>query len=176
MQPVAHDSDVADVPAPLPKPWYTSAGVWGAVVTLAGSILALLRIQLDPALLDDVRDWLIALSTLVGGAVALWGRVRATRPIRRNDTSDLSKPTRFLLLALIAGAIIGSASGCADLVGPAGSYVSADRATYDAIAPEYQQYVSADPSLDPEQRQRRTRTVELWRRRLESAESHEPTN
>ena len=33
------------------KPWYASAGVWGAVVTLAGSVLTLLKVELDPKVL-----------------------------------------------------------------------------------------------------------------------------
>ena len=63
------------------KPWYASAGVWGALVTLAGSVLALLKVELDAALLADVREWVLSLATLVGGAVALWGRIRASRTI-----------------------------------------------------------------------------------------------
>ena len=59
------------------KPWYLSAGVWGAFATLVGSGLSLLKFRLDPALLDDLRDWVLSLVTLVGGAVALYGRIRA---------------------------------------------------------------------------------------------------
>ena len=32
-----------------PKAWYASAGVWGALVTLGGSVLALLKVEVDPA-------------------------------------------------------------------------------------------------------------------------------
>jgi hypothetical protein len=63
------------------KPWYASAGVWGALVTLASSVLALLKVEVDPQVLGHVREGVLALATLVGGAVALWGRVRATRRI-----------------------------------------------------------------------------------------------
>jgi 4-amino-4-deoxy-L-arabinose transferase-like glycosyltransferase len=66
---------------PTTKPWYASSGVWGAIVTLVSSVLALLKFEVDPQLLEDVREWVLALATLVGGAVALWGRVRATRRI-----------------------------------------------------------------------------------------------
>src|SRR5689334_11582987 len=73
------------MPDPTPmtdsKPWYLSAGVWGAFVTLLGSGLSLFKVQLDPALLEDVRAWVLSLVTLLGGAVALYGRIRATRRI-----------------------------------------------------------------------------------------------
>jgi len=52
---------------------------------------------------------------------------------------------------------------------PAALHLEADRLTYDAVAPEYLQYVDADPRLDDEQRARRRRTVEAWSARLELA-------
>jgi hypothetical protein len=61
-------------------------------------------------------------------------------------------------------------TGCSVLTAPEGTYVAADRATYDAVAPEYCAYVTNDPSLDDEQRARRRRTVDTWRVRLEAAE------
>ena len=42
----------------------------------------------------------------------------------------------------------------------------ADRATYDAIAPEYLGYVDADPALTPEQKARRVQTVRSWEAKL----------
>ena len=47
---------------------------------------------------------------------------------------------------------------------------AADRATYDAVAPEYAAYVANDATLSDEQRARRDRTVQTWRLRLETAE------
>jgi len=72
------------------KPWYASAGVWGALVTLVSSVLALLKVEGDPQVLAHVREGVLALATLVGGAVALWGRVRATRRIGAG--ADLERP------------------------------------------------------------------------------------
>lgn len=66
------------------KPWYASSAVWGALVTLAGSLLSLLKVEFDPQLLEDVGQWGLSLATLIGGAVALWGRIRATRRIGRD--------------------------------------------------------------------------------------------
>jgi hypothetical protein len=146
---------------PTTKPWYASTTVWGALVTLAGSILSLLKFQLDPQLLADIREWVLALATLIGGGIALWGRIRATRRISSTPT------TTAIVLALL----LLSAPGCATLTAPQGPYVASDRATYDAIAPEYRAYVATDPNLNPEQRARRERTLETWRLRLEDAEA-----
>lgn len=46
------------------------------------------------------------------------------------------------------------------------AYVAADRATYNAIAPEYRAYVEADPALSAEQKARRERTIKAWDARL----------
>jgi hypothetical protein len=77
------------------------------------------------------------------------------------------------LLAAISASALVSCCGCSALQSvqaPGGAYVAADRATYEALAPEYAAYVAADPALADEQRARRTRTLETWRMRIESAE------
>lgn len=76
---------------------------------------------------------------------------------------------RNLRLCLIG--FIVAVSGCAstgDII--RAEYVEADRATYEAIAPEYLNYVQADQSLDSDERKRRERTLTTWRLRLEQAE------
>lgn len=50
-------------------------------------------------------------------------------------------------------------SGCA---APDRAFVRAERATYQAIAPEYTSYVDADERLSIEQKARRLRTVQTW--------------
>lgn len=58
-------------------------------------------------------------------------------------------------------------TGCGSI---AKEYVGADRQTYEAIAPEYQKYVDADPALDADAKALRKATLESWRYRLEQAE------
>lgn len=157
------------------KPWYTSVGVWGALVSAAASLLALFHVRLDPQLQSDLRDWLISLSTLLGAGAALYGRLRATRRIlgpsrvtepqhwRMNATAALLCPVWLLLL-------LSQSPGCAALANPSAAYVDADRATHDAVAPEYAAYVHADPTLDEEQKARRDRTLATWDGRIRAAE------
>jgi hypothetical protein len=53
---------------------------------------------------------------------------------------------------------------------PATAYVEADRATFDAIAPAYLDYLRGDELLDESQVDRRSRLVDTWRIRIEQAE------
>lgn len=163
----------------LTKPWYASAGVWGAVVTLLCSALSLVpRGLLDPSLVDDLHQWLLSLVALAGGGVALWGRVRATRriaPLRRRRprrvvTREARNHRRFIALLGALSLLPLTNLACSALHAPAGAYVAADRATYDAVAPEYSAYVHNDPNLGDDERARRDRTLETWRVRLEAAE------
>jgi 4-amino-4-deoxy-L-arabinose transferase-like glycosyltransferase len=144
-----------------PKAWYASTGVWGGLVTLVGSVLALMKVQLDPQLLDEVRQWVLSLVTLIGGAIALWGRIRATRRIGKPTRA----PTTVVLIFLGTCGVVLSSSGCTTTL--ADGFAQADRATYDAVAPEYAAYVAGDPKLTVEQRERRNRTVEMWRLRVQ---------
>lgn len=49
-------------------------------------------------------------------------------------------------------------------------YVAADRATFDAVAPEYARYVANDTTLTAEQITRRMDTIQSWEARLKAAE------
>lgn len=71
----------------------------------------------------------------------------------------MNKLLPFLLLLL---------AGCAG--GPDPTFVTASRATYEAIAPEYAAYVKADPALDAEQKARRQRTLDRWLEAIASRE------
>ena len=114
-------------------------------------------------------------ATLAGAGMALWGRLSARRPIAAAAAAAQSrgKPGRFVGLLLLA-ALPCLGGGCeafqSAATSPTGPYVAADRATHDAVAPEYHACVTADPALDDEQKARRRRTIESWRLRLEQAE------
>ena len=82
----------------------------------------------------------------------------------RLQTSTLHKR---VLTATIAALTLG-AVGCTQ---PTKLYLEADRATYDAIGPEYLNYVKRDGSLDPEAVNVREATVRTWRERIEAHEA-----
>ena len=92
------------------------------------------------------------------------GRAGAGKPISRLNPAA---PLAVLALPALLSAAAGCRSGALTL--PTADYVAADRATFDAVAPEYSAYVHNDPTLDDEQRTRRDRTVATWKRRIEAA-------
>lgn len=49
-------------------------------------------------------------------------------------------------------------------------YVTAFRATYDAVEPEYRAYIEADTAIDEPTRKRRLNTLKAWKVWLEAAE------
>lgn len=58
-------------------------------------------------------------------------------------------------------------AGCGSI---AKEYVGADRATFEAIAPEYLEYVKADESLDEDAKKLREANVDSWEYRIIQAE------
>jgi hypothetical protein len=66
--------------------------------------------------------------------------------------------------------LLSQSTGCSALQPPTPDYVAADRATYEAVAPEYAAYVHDDPALDDEEKGRRDRTIATWDARVRAAE------
>jgi hypothetical protein len=95
----------------------------------------------------------------------------------RNTTSsgstDRSQSAAGRNGALLVGAVllVSVGAGCANLDA---LYVDADRATYEAIAPEYLDYVAADLALDADAKASRRDTVGLWQSRIRTATESPP--
>jgi hypothetical protein len=89
------------------KPWYSSAGIWGALVSMFVGIAGVFHLHPDAQWATDATQWLVTLGSLIGGAMALWGRIRATRQIATPGTP----PAAMKLLA--AGLLLAALSGCA---------------------------------------------------------------
>ena len=62
------------------KPWYASTAVWGGVLAALSPLIALAGYQIDAG---QAADILAAVGSLIGGALAVYGRVRATALIVR---------------------------------------------------------------------------------------------
>lgn len=77
---------------------------------------------------------------------------------------------KILRTSLLSVALLWTAGCCSttDLI--RADYTAADRATFDAVAPNYLNYVEHDDSLDADEKKRRERTITTWRLRLEQAE------
>lgn len=77
--------------------------------------------------------------------------------------SNIAKPSLNLIaLGALGALMLGGLGACS----PTSAYVAADQATYNAVAPEYENYVHADPALSADQKARRDRTVQSWQLRI----------
>ena len=68
------------------KKWHQSLGEWGAIIVgLCGVVLPILGKANYAAFLAEesagITEWLAAAGTLIGGAMAFWGRFKATKRI-----------------------------------------------------------------------------------------------
>lgn len=68
-------------------------------------------------------------------------------------------------LCLVAA--LGLFSSC-EGISVADAYVEADRLTYNAIVPHYQQYLVADEAITDANRQARLRLLKSWKMRIDA--------
>jgi hypothetical protein len=65
------------------KPWYQSKTILGAGVTVAASIGALMGIDISAADQSAITESLMAIAGGIGGAIAIYGRIKADTPISK---------------------------------------------------------------------------------------------
>lgn len=75
------------------KPWYASRTLWGAALAIVSGLVPGASVILTPEVSAPLIDGLSALGSVVGGAIAVWGRVAAdsviaTSPGAGAATSD----------------------------------------------------------------------------------------
>ncbi len=63
------------------KQWYQSKTVWGAVIAMAAPLLKQVGVEMGLAEQADLADALATLAGALGGVLAIYGRVNATRSI-----------------------------------------------------------------------------------------------
>jgi hypothetical protein len=63
------------------KVWWQSKTVWGAMIALLAGVATLGGLKLDATLQDQLADVLTGLGEVVGGALAWYGRVKASGAI-----------------------------------------------------------------------------------------------
>lgn len=63
------------------KSWAASRGVWGGVVAVAGALGGLFGYTLVDADQASLVEALSQIASAVGGVVAIWGRVTASKKI-----------------------------------------------------------------------------------------------
>jgi hypothetical protein len=65
------------------KPWYLSRGVVGGLVAVmigvAGTLFGIAGLEAEK---EQIIDMVLQISTIIAGAVAMWGRLRAKKDIQ----------------------------------------------------------------------------------------------
>ena len=155
-----------------------------AAALLVGLLATLLQIPLIQWL-DMPQEKAVELATtistqivalvsayIVGQGVADHGKEKVKAAMSAVNVAGLppipSAIKKAYGLALLAGLALGL-QGCT----LQGSYVTADRLTYEAVAPVYLRYTDDDRALDQASKDRRRELVESWRARIDEGELHE---
>ncbi|MBA1445856.1 MAG: hypothetical protein M3H12_18705 [Chromatiales bacterium] len=63
----------------IDKPWWKSRGVMGGAVAAVAGVIGLFGLEIDQV---TATDALLQIAALVGGIVAVYGRLKAAQPIR----------------------------------------------------------------------------------------------
>lgn len=63
------------------KSIWASTTVWGGIVALLAGIAAIFGVTISEADQSILAEALLGISSAIGGIIAIWGRVRATKQI-----------------------------------------------------------------------------------------------
>ena len=63
------------------KPWYESKAVVGGVVAVVAGIAGIMGVAINPDDQEAIVATVTAVGSAVGGALAVYGRIKASQPI-----------------------------------------------------------------------------------------------
>lgn len=92
------------------KAWYQSRTIIGALVQLLCVAAATVGISVAPELQGEITTWLLAAGGLVGGALTIYGRIKATKGIGGGTATVAKLAVALLLLGALS---IGGPVACA---------------------------------------------------------------
>lgn len=61
------------------KVWYTSKTVWGSIIAVVAGIAGAFGFNIDSAGQEVISTSIVGAVSIVGGLIALYGRLRATK-------------------------------------------------------------------------------------------------
>lgn len=64
------------------KPWWASKGVWGGLIAVGAGIAGAFGYVVSPEDQAMVVDAIVALVGIGGGALAVYGRIRASKQVK----------------------------------------------------------------------------------------------
>ena len=94
------------------KPWYQSSTIIGALVSLLCTAAGAFGVAIAPELQGELTNILIAAGGVVGAALTVYGRIKASRPIalRGGGTAAKVAVALLLLTSLTFGGPVACAS------------------------------------------------------------------
>lgn len=94
-----------------PKPWYQSRTIIGVIVTMLCTLVApALHVTVAPEMQGELTDVLLAAGGVAGSVLAIYGRLKAARPIGKAGPGATNIAIAFLLLG---GLAFGGPVACA---------------------------------------------------------------
>ena len=66
----------------MDKKWYQSRAVWGGIVASAAGIAAAFGHEIAPEHQEALVQAMVGIAGSVGGLLAIYGRIKADRPIK----------------------------------------------------------------------------------------------
>lgn len=60
---------------------FASRAVWGGIVAVLAGIAGIFGYTIDPALQGEIATQALGIAAAVGGVIAIWGRLKATKKI-----------------------------------------------------------------------------------------------
>lgn len=64
------------------KPWYMSKTVWGGLIAVAAGAAGAFGYTIAPDDQAQIVDAVVAVATVVGGLLAVFGRVKASKAVK----------------------------------------------------------------------------------------------
>ena len=64
------------------KPWYASRAVWGGIIAVLSAIAGAFGYMVTPEIQGELAAQITAIGGAVGGLLAVYGRVKATKSIK----------------------------------------------------------------------------------------------
>jgi len=64
------------------KSWYLSKTVWGGLITVAASFAGMFGLSIGLETQGELADYMVMGATVIGGLVAIYGRIKASKTIK----------------------------------------------------------------------------------------------
>ena len=64
------------------KPWYTSSSIWGSIIVVVSMAISAVGYTIDQETQTQIVNLIMSIVALAGSAIAIYGRIKATKQIK----------------------------------------------------------------------------------------------